>query len=68
MKKILKPKEVDLPRHCCAKCYWWRRRGQIAYGHCYINADTRYYAAPPCCEYEFYSPVKTIKVVGAEEA
>lgn len=60
--------EVALPRHCCAKCYWWKRRRKDAYGHCYINGDTRYYAAPTCCEYECSSVETKMIVVGAEEA
>lgn len=46
------------PQHGCARCYWYKKHRNDNWGLCMLNRDSRYWAAPPCEEYELDPEVR----------
>ena len=54
---------VIRPKHGCARCVWWKRKGTSGYGQCGSGMrDRPYYACGPCNEYEMTFVPDTIDV------
>ena len=44
---------VIIPKHGCARCIWWQRKGISGYGQCGVGMRVRpYFSCFPCEEYE----------------
>jgi hypothetical protein len=51
----LKMKQYARPKAGCARCVWWSLETAHGDGKCHLFRERRWYAYPPCSEYELMS-------------